>query len=99
MKRARCLTLARRNTMLRPALLLLAAAMTLDLQPISFADEVPTYDVRATCRVEAQDVATAGATAACVTQEQQAQETLVSQWAQFAPENRTTCIQAQAGFS
>jgi hypothetical protein len=52
-----------------------------------------------TCRVEAQDVTTAGTTAACVTQEQQARATLVSQWAQFAPENRTTCMQAQAGFS
>jgi hypothetical protein len=85
--------------MVRLALLLLAAAMTLGLQPIAFADEVPTYDVGATCRVEVQDVATAGSAAACVTQEQQARETLVSQWAQFAPESRTNCMQAQAGFS
>jgi hypothetical protein len=85
--------------MVRLALLLLAAAMTLGLQPIAFADEVPTYDVRATCRGEAQDVAAAGTAATCVTQEQQARETLVAQWAQFAPESRTTCMQAQAGFS
>ena len=85
--------------MVRLALPLLAAAMTLGLQPmVAFADEVPTYDVRATCRGEAQDVATSRTTA-CVTQEQKARETLVSQWGQFAPESRTTCIQAQAGFS
>src|SRR5215469_13939696 len=94
------LTFARRTTMVRLAPLLLATGMTLGLQPIgAFADEVPTYDVRATCHAEAQDVATAGTAATCVTQEQQARATLVSQWAQFAPESRTTCVQAQAGFS
>ncbi len=85
--------------MVRAELLFLVAATTLGLPPIAFADEVPTYDVRATCRVEAQDVASAGTAAACVTQEQQARESLVSQWGQFAPESRTTCMQAQAGFS
>ena len=59
--------------MVRLALLLLAAAMTLGLQPmVVFADEVPTYDVRATCRAEAQDVATSGTAATCMTQEQKA---------------------------
>ena len=86
--------------MVRLALLLLAVAMTLGLQPmVAFADEVPTYDVRATCRGEAQDVATFGTAATCMTQEQEARETLVSQWGQFAPESRTTCMEAQAGFS
>jgi hypothetical protein len=85
--------------MVRLALLLLTAAMTLDWQQIAFADEVPTYDVRATCRAEAQDVASSGTAAACLTQEQQARATLVSQWTQFAAESRTTCMQAQAGFS
>ena len=84
--------------MVRLVLLLLAAAIMLGSQPIAFADEVPTYDVRATCRAEAQDVAT-GTAATCMTQEQQARESLVSQWAQFAPENRTTCMEAQAGFA
>ena len=86
--------------MVRLALLFLAAAMTLGLQPmVAFADEVPTYDVRATCRAEAQDVASFGTAATCMTQEQKARETLVSQWGQFAPESRTTCMEAQAGFS
>ena len=59
--------------MVRLALLLLAAAMTLGLQPmVAFADEVPTYDVRATCRAEAQDVATSGTATTCMTQEQKA---------------------------
>jgi hypothetical protein len=69
----------------RLALVLLAAAMTLSSRPIAFADEVPTYDVNATCRTEAQAVATAGTAATCVTQEQQARKTLVDPWAQFAP--------------
>ena len=34
-----------------------------------------------------------------VTIAKKARETLVSQWAQFAPESRTTCMEAQAGFS
>jgi hypothetical protein len=73
--------------------------MTLSSQLIALADEVPSYDVAATCRIEAQAVATAGTAATCVTQEQQARKTLVDQWAQFAPESRTSCMQAQAGFS
>jgi hypothetical protein len=85
--------------MVRLPVLLMAAAVTLGLQPIAFADEVPTYDVHATCRAEAQDVAAPGTAAACLMQEQQAREALVSQWAQFAPDSRTTCTQAQAGFS
>ena len=40
---------ARRTKMVRLVLLLLAADMTLGLQPmVAFADELPTYDVRAT---------------------------------------------------
>jgi hypothetical protein len=90
---------ARRTTMVRAELSFLIAATVLGFPAIAFADEVPSYDVRGTCRVEAQDVATTGGAAACVTQEQQAREALVSQWAQFAPESRTTCMQAQDGFS
>ncbi|HEY7297868.1 MAG TPA: hypothetical protein VH684_08035 [Xanthobacteraceae bacterium] len=83
----------------RAELLFLIAATALGLPAIAFADEVPSYDVRATCRVEAQDVDSAGTATACVTQEQQAREALVSQWVQFAPESRTTCMEAQGGFS
>ncbi|HEY7301592.1 MAG TPA: hypothetical protein VH684_27185 [Xanthobacteraceae bacterium] len=49
--------------MVRAELLFLIAATASGLPAIAFADEVPSYDVRATCRVEAQDVTTAGGAA------------------------------------
>jgi hypothetical protein len=84
--------------MTRLAMLLLLAPMVLDTQPIvALADDVPTFDVAATCRAESQDDPGAGIAATCMAQEQKARETLVSQWTQFAPQSRTNCTQEQFG--
>jgi hypothetical protein len=72
--------------------------MVLVTQPIvALADDVPTFDVAATCRAEAQGDPGAGVAATCMAQEQKARETLVSQWAQFVPQSRTNCTQEQFG--
>jgi hypothetical protein len=63
-------------------------------QAIAGADEVPTLDVSKSCRTDAQTYPTGGGDASCLAQEQKAREVLVSQWTQFAPENRANCMQA-----
>jgi len=85
--------------MTRLATLLLLAAIAHGSQTIiAIADEVPTYDVRATCRAESQQDASA-ATAACLADEQKARETLLTQWTQFAPETRINCLQLEGGIT
>jgi hypothetical protein len=85
-------------TKIRMSLLLTAVAFT--SQPrVTLADDVPTFDVRATCGAEAQADPAAGTVRSCMTDEQKARETLVTQWAQFAPESRTKCMQAEAGMA
>jgi hypothetical protein len=84
--------------MTKISIILSAAGMALGSWPIpALADEVPTFDVRATCRVESQADPSAGTAAGCLSDEQKARETLVAQWARFAPESRTSCIEEQAG--
>ena len=84
--------------MMKFAMLLSLAVVTLGSQPmVALADEVPTFDVRATCRAESQDDPGAGVAATCMPQEQNARETLASQWTQFAPQSRTNCTQEQFG--
>jgi hypothetical protein len=85
-----------RIEMTRLATLLLFAAIAYgSLTIVAIADDVPTYDVRATCRGESLQDASAGVTAACLADEQKARETLVTQWTQFAPEARTSCLQLE----
>ena len=64
------------------------------------ADEVPTYDVRKSCKTDTQAYQGPGTAApgantssACVADEQTARATLVSQWTQFAPDSRSRCMQ------
>jgi len=64
------------------------------------ADEVPTYDVRKTCKTDTQAYQGPGTAApgsntssACVADEQTARATLVSQWTQFAPDSKSECMQ------
>ena len=79
---------------------LLSLAMVLCTQPIvALADDAPTFDVRATCRAESQGDPGAGTVAACMADEQKARETLVSQWAQFAPASKATCTQTTTDIS
>ena len=80
--------------MTKLAILAAIAAATLFVQPhIAVADEVPTLDVRSSCRAAAQAYPGGGGNAACLADEQKARDTLVSQWTQFAPESRARCSQ------
>jgi hypothetical protein len=57
------------------------------------SDEVPAFDVRASCRADTEAYSTGGSASSCLADEQRAREVLVSQWTQFAPENRANCMQ------
>ncbi|HEY6755679.1 MAG TPA: hypothetical protein VI077_13390 [Pseudolabrys sp.] len=66
----------------------------------ALADDVPTYDVRKSCKTDVQAYQGSGTAApgtntpsGCVADEQKARATLVSQWTQFAPDSRTRCSQ------
>jgi hypothetical protein len=83
--------------MIRVAMLLPLAAVALGSHPIvALADEVPNFDVRATCRAESVDDPSGGPAASCLADEQQAHATLVAQWAQFSSESRASCVDEQA---
>jgi hypothetical protein len=82
--------------MTKLAKLLSMAAMALCSQvTLVLADEVPTYDVAATCHAESKGDPGAGIAAACLTQEQSARETLARQWNQFTAQSKTTCMQTE----
>jgi len=82
--------------MTKLAMLVSLAAMALCSQvTVLLADEVPSYDVAATCRAESQGDPGAGIAAACMAQEQSARETLARQWNQFTAQNKTTCMQTE----
>jgi len=70
------------------------AAVSLGVQAnVANADEVPTYGVRKSCKADLQQDPSAQSATGCLTDEQNARTTLVSQWTQFAPESRTSCMQ------
>jgi hypothetical protein len=55
------------------------------------ADDVPTFDVRKSCKADVQAYSSAQNVSACLADEQGARQTLVSQWTQFAPDSRAKC--------
>jgi hypothetical protein len=73
------------------ALALIAAATLMALPHSATADDVPTYDVRKSCKADVQAYSSAQNVAACLADEQGARQTLVSQWTQFAPDSRARC--------
>src|SRR5579859_6105725 len=78
--------------MTRFVMLIITAVITVCVQPLSaVADEVPAFDFKKSCHVDVQAYPAGGGAAACLADEQRAMEVLVSQWTQFAPENRTRC--------
>jgi hypothetical protein len=82
--------------MTKLAMPLSLAVIALGSQPIAaLADDVPTYDVRSTCRAETHDDPGAGTAATCLADEQKARETLVAQWAQFDAESKKSCAQLE----
>jgi hypothetical protein len=81
-------------------MLLSLAAMALCSQvTVVLADEVPRYDVAATCHAESQGDPGAGIAATCMAQEQRARETLARQWNQFPAQSKTTCMQTETDVS
>jgi hypothetical protein len=84
--------------MTKLTMLLSLAAVSLGAQAAT-AQDVPTYDVRVTCRAEAQGDPSAGAVATCMADEQRAREQLVTQWAQFTTASKTSCMQTETGIS
>jgi len=80
--------------MTKLTILVSVATLSLGVQLQSaMADEVPTYDVRKSCKADLQQYSSAQSATGCLTDEQNARTTLVSQWTQFAPDSRTRCMQ------
>lgn len=80
--------------MTRLAILAAMAAISVGIQTrAAVADDVPTYDVRKSCKADVQAYPTAGDATGCLRDEQDARTTLVSQWGQFTPDSRVRCTQ------
>ena len=78
--------------MTRLVILAAVAAISVGIQiRAAIADDVPTYDVRKSCKADTQAYPTAGNVEGCLRDEQNARTTLVTQWTQFAPDTRTRC--------
>jgi hypothetical protein len=61
---------------------------------ITVADEIPRFNIDATCRADAAasaGIALSQTVASCKQDEQNAHDQLVKQWAQFRPSDRETC--------
>jgi hypothetical protein len=74
---------------LRVASILAAAQLV-----ITVANEIPRFNIDATCRADAAasaSIALSQTVAACKQDEQNARDQLVKQWAQFRPSDRATC--------
>jgi len=56
------------------------------------ADDVPTYNLSPSCRSE---TVTAAGDRSCARDEQQARDTLLRQWSQFAPVDRANCVKVE----
>ena len=86
--------------MTKLAMLLSLAVMALcSWVTLVLADEVPTYNVGATCRAESQGDPGASTAAPCMAQEQTARETLARQWNKFPAQSKTTCMQTETDVS
>jgi hypothetical protein len=76
--------------MTKVAILVSVASVFLGVDAAT-ADEVPKFDIRKNCKADVQAYPTAGNVQGCLTDEQNAQATLVGQWTQFAPDSRARC--------
>jgi hypothetical protein len=66
---------------------------------IAVADPIPTIDIRKTCQAAAGVLT--GTTSQndveiCMSSERRAREQIIKDWAQYAPADRTRCVQAGA---
>ena len=85
----------RKRSVQRSILQTLAAATLLMLSAsISIAQQLPRFDIEATCR-EAQPLGPEDRDPyqGCIRDEGQARAELQRQWAQFDPANRTSCVE------
>jgi hypothetical protein len=78
-------------------MLVAIAGISLGVQvPAAIADDVPTFNIRKSCKADVQayqsNAEGQASSAACLKDEEGARTTLVSQWTQFAQENRTRCV-------
>ncbi|MFZ0094732.1 MAG: hypothetical protein WB540_05275 [Pseudolabrys sp.] len=78
-------------------ILMSLAAITVGVQvQVAIADDVPKFDIRKSCKADVQAYQSnadgQASSAACLKDEEGARMTLVSQWTQFAQENRTRCV-------
>jgi len=83
--------------MKRCVIMIAVGATTLCAQlPAALADDVPTFNIRKSCKADVQayqsNAEGQASSAACLKDEEGARTTLVSQWTQFAQENRTRCV-------
>jgi hypothetical protein len=65
----------------------------------AFADDLPAFDLRKTCKADVQAFQnTAGGQASnpgCLRDEEEARATLASQWKQFTPASIRECVELQ----
>jgi hypothetical protein len=64
----------------------------------AFADEVPTFDLKKMCKTDAQAYQGTNDQASytgCVTDEQNARATLVSEWTQYSSASKRECLDLQ----
>jgi len=61
------------------------------LSDAALADDVPKLDFNKSCRTDVEAYPGGGGNKACITDEQRARKTLVSQWKRFSPQSRTRC--------
>jgi hypothetical protein len=75
----------------------LCAAIVVGQPFAALADEVPTFDFKKTCKTDVQgDQGTSDqAIASCMTDEQNARATLVSEWTQYSSASKRECVGAQ----
>ena len=81
------------------AMLVVGAVAVVAQSFAAFADEVPTFDLRKTCKADVlayQSTASGQASdTGCLSSEQAARTTLVSQWTQFSPASKRECVLLQ----
>jgi len=81
------------------AMLVVGAVAVVAQSFAAFADEVPTFDLRKPCKADVlayQGTASGQASdTGCLSSEQAARTTLVSQWTQFSPASKRECVLLQ----
>jgi hypothetical protein len=77
--------------MKRSAYLVAALGLTLS-GPLARADDVPKFDIQATCRGVAQN-GTENTSRGCEASEQEARAQLERRWTSFKPDSRRVCAQ------